>query len=55
VRGADGGYTLALDEAKVRGAAEFGEAWDVDYAIEKLSGRWWASRRDFLHEEVFIE
>jgi hypothetical protein len=37
VRGADGDYTTALDEAKIRGAAEFREVWDMDYAVEKLS------------------
>jgi hypothetical protein len=53
VRGADGGYTLALDEAKVRRAAEFREVWDMDSALGELSG-WRTSRRGFLNEEVFI-
>jgi hypothetical protein len=30
VRGAHGGYTLSLDEAKVRGVAEFREVWDMN-------------------------
>jgi hypothetical protein len=39
VRGADGGYTLALNEAKVRGATEFREVSDMVHAVEKLNGR----------------
>jgi hypothetical protein len=31
VRGADGGYTLMLDEAKVRAAAGDRGDWDMDY------------------------
>jgi hypothetical protein len=31
VRGADGGYTHALDEAQVRRTAEFREVWGMDY------------------------
>jgi hypothetical protein len=55
VSGVDGNHILPLDEAKVRGAAEFREAWDMDCALEKLSGRRRASRLGFLNEDVFIE
>jgi hypothetical protein len=55
VRGSNGGYTLASDEPKVQGAAEFWKVWDMDYAFEKLSGRRQASRRGCLNEDVFAE
>jgi hypothetical protein len=55
VRGADGGYIIALDEAKVRGVVEFREVWDMDYVLEKLSGRWRAAQWGFLNEDVFID
>jgi hypothetical protein len=55
VRGSNGGHTLALDEPKVQGAAEFWKVWDMDHAFQKLSGRRHASRWGCLNEDVFAE
>jgi hypothetical protein len=54
VRGTDGGHTIALDEAKVREAAELRDVWDLDYTLGKLSRRWQAWW-GFSNEDVFIE